>query len=270
MFAAVMLDEQNAKGLLERILNIEIDRVEVEQEKSIVYNPEYKGVRLDVYVKDDNGTRFNVEMQAANKEIIKRSRYYHSQIDMDILRSGAEYEEMPDSYVIFICDYDPIGLGKYKYSVRKTLEEDSIYNYSDGSHTVFLSTVGKNDDEMSDTLVKFLKYVGASPESVEDDFDDEYVSQLQNSVKKIKVNREMEGRYMLFEEMMRDEFKAGKAEGMVSIIVNLLEQKHIMPDNLKSRIQSVNEENSLLELSVKASKVESIEEFEKALTEMGF
>ena len=46
MFGAVMMDEDNCKGLLERVLKIPIDRVDVSKEKSIVYHPEYKGVRL--------------------------------------------------------------------------------------------------------------------------------------------------------------------------------------------------------------------------------
>lgn len=50
MFAAVMLDEENARGLLERVLDIDICKLEISYEKSIVYNPEYKGVRLDVYL----------------------------------------------------------------------------------------------------------------------------------------------------------------------------------------------------------------------------
>lgn len=57
-----MLDEANCRGLLERILEIPIGTIEVDKEKSIVYRPEFKGVRLDVYAKDDTNRRFNVEM----------------------------------------------------------------------------------------------------------------------------------------------------------------------------------------------------------------
>ena len=46
MFGAVMMDEGNCKGLLERVLQIPIDRVEISKEKSIVYHPEYKGCLL--------------------------------------------------------------------------------------------------------------------------------------------------------------------------------------------------------------------------------
>ena len=53
MFSAVMMENpDNCRDLLEYVLGIEIDRVEVVAEKCMVYHPEYKGVRLDVYVKE--------------------------------------------------------------------------------------------------------------------------------------------------------------------------------------------------------------------------
>ena len=96
MFAAVMTDAENCKALLERVLEIEIDHVVVDKEKSFVYHPEYKSVRLDVYAKDEEGSHFNVEMQVAKKEIVKRARYYHSQLDMNILLAGMDYENLPN------------------------------------------------------------------------------------------------------------------------------------------------------------------------------
>ena len=88
MFGAVMIEEENCKRFLELALGFPIERVDVSKEKSIVYHPEYKGVRLDVYAKDERNTRYNVEMQVASKpELGKRTRYYHSQIDMELLLS---------------------------------------------------------------------------------------------------------------------------------------------------------------------------------------
>ena len=60
MFAAVMMDPENCRRVLERILEIAIDHVDVSYEKSIVYHPEYKGVRLDVYARDEKNTHFSV------------------------------------------------------------------------------------------------------------------------------------------------------------------------------------------------------------------
>ena len=278
MFAAVMLEPENAKGLLELALGIQVDHVEVSYEKSIVYNPEYKGVRLDVFLKDEAGTHFNVEMQAASQKLEKRSRYYHNQIDMEMLVSGADYETLPDNYVLFICDYDPLGLRKYKYTVRHTLEEDGTYEYRDGSHTVFLSTVGTNEEDVPEALVKFLRYVAAEPEASDDDYGDSFVTQLQNSVKKIKVSRDMEGRYMIFEEMMKNEYKMGhedglkegmeigkingKIEGKIEAIINILSLRFEVSDELSKKLHGLSDENATLNLLIVATKVDSIDEFE--------
>ena len=50
MFGAVMMDEENCKGLLERVLQIKIDYVEISKDKSIVYHPEdvYKRQRMSI------------------------------------------------------------------------------------------------------------------------------------------------------------------------------------------------------------------------------
>ena len=84
LFGAVMLDENNCQRFLELALDIPIGHVEVSREKSLVYHPEYKGVRLDVFAKDENQTCFNVEMQVVQRSSLgKRSRYYHSHMDME-------------------------------------------------------------------------------------------------------------------------------------------------------------------------------------------
>ena len=62
MFGAVMCDEENCKEFLEMVLQIPIEHVEVSKEKSIVYHPEYKGIRLDVIAKDEHHTHYDVEM----------------------------------------------------------------------------------------------------------------------------------------------------------------------------------------------------------------
>ena len=286
MFAAVMMDEENAKGVLERALDIVIDHLDISYEKSIVYNPEYKGIRLDVYLKDDKNTHFDVEMQIANKSIVKRSRYYHSQIDMELLGAGLDYENLPETYVIFICDFDPIGLKKYKYTIAQYIQEDETFPYSDGSHTVFLSTVGENENEVSDSLVNFLKYAGAGFEESTKSYSDEFVSRLQKSVEKIKFDREFGRRYMLVEELMKDEYNAGKeagraegkAEGMAEgmrtalsdSILGFLSDLAPVSDNLKSRIAAIDDLEVLTSLSKKAARTASIDEFEQELTAQNY
>ena len=61
MFAAVMMQGDNCKKFLELLLGIEIARIEISYEKSIIYNPECKGVRLDVFAKDECNTCYDIE-----------------------------------------------------------------------------------------------------------------------------------------------------------------------------------------------------------------
>ena len=59
--------------------------------------------------------------------------------------------------------------------------------------------------------MNFLKYVGQDTDEAET--NDDYVRLLQEQIKRIKQNRDCEGKYMLLEEMMRDEREEGRQEG---------------------------------------------------------
>ena len=215
MFCAVMMDPANCKELLETILEIPIDRVTVEKEKTIVYNPEYKGVRLDVYAKDENNTHYNVEMQVEYTPVEKRSRYYHSMIDSDLLLTGAGHEKLPDSYIIFICDYklfrdNPFG-NKYRYTLQYSCREYPEMPYDDGNYTILLSTSGDNPADISPKLQEFLNYV--KDHRTAEGGKTGYAVRLDESIRRIKQDREVRSRYMLYEEMMKKEHDAGYAEG---------------------------------------------------------
>ncbi|MFI3202350.1 MAG: Rpn family recombination-promoting nuclease/putative transposase [Eubacteriales bacterium] len=66
-----------------------------------------KGIRLDVYVADEEHTVYNIEMQTYDaKELPQRTRYYQGIMDMESLQQGSEYEKLNQSYIIFICTFD--------------------------------------------------------------------------------------------------------------------------------------------------------------------
>lgn len=265
MFGAVMNDEENCRGLLELVLDIPIKTVKVSREKSIVYHPEYKGVRLDVYAEDEQHTHYNVEMQVARKqELGRRSRYYHSQIDMELMLSGTGYAELPDVYVIFICDFDPFGERKYRYTFRHLCQENQNLGMQDGSITIFLSTRGENRTEVPEALARFLDFVRADAEGAKN-FEDVYIQRLQDTIRRIKSSREMEERFMILEEMLKDERAEGraegKAEGKAESILLLLQELGTVPDGLAEKI--MNEKNPVvLNMYLQyAAKAESLQDF---------
>ena len=108
IFAKVMSEKELCKPLLENILNIKIrDIVYVDYEETIQMTAKSKGIRLDIYVEDDNNTVFNIEMQTTTyKELPKRSRYYQGIIDLNMIEKGESYDILKESYVIFICTFD--------------------------------------------------------------------------------------------------------------------------------------------------------------------
>ena len=100
---------------------------------------------------------------------------------------------------------------------------------------------------------------------------DPFVRYLQDSIDKIKQNREMEERYMLLEEMMRNERQEGKLEGKLEVnaegkqefLLTALESKFSVPSEIKEKIMSETDTEKL-ELWFQLSlKVSSLEEFEQ-------
>ena len=264
MFAAVMMDPKNCRGLLEMLLRIPIDHVEVDAEKSIVYNPEYHGIRLDIFARDENMTRYSVEMQVRKTPVIKRSRYYHSDLDMSLLLAGASYDNLPDTYVIFICDYAPFENRKYCYTVRSMIEETGE-PYDDGNHTMILSTRGENRDETASELVKFLDYVHAELDDSRKDFNDQFVRQLQASVEGIKASREMEMRYMVLERLISEERQDAREEGRVECrredILKILSRFGRVSEKIEDFVQNQTDMDVLEEMLILAINAASLDEF---------
>ncbi len=270
MFGAVMTDEENCRQFLELVLGFPIARVRVSKERSLVYHPEYRGVRLDVFAMDEDNTRYNVEMQVAGHlDLPKRARYYHSQIDMELLLSGEDYANLPRSYVIFICDFDPFAKKRYCYHFTNHCKEDKALALGEGSHTIFLSTCGTNDHEVPETMVKFLKFVRANLEESRQDFGDAFVKRLQDSVQRIKQSREMEDRYMTFELLLRDERVAGreegkaegKVEGMAEAVLSVLEDFGEVPESMREKIYAEKDPAVLTAMLKQAAKAETMEQF---------
>lgn len=74
---------------------------------------------LDCVARDDADNRYNVEIQRESEGASpKRARYHSGLLDMNTLNPGQDYEELPDSYVIFITKDDAPGKGASDLSCR--------------------------------------------------------------------------------------------------------------------------------------------------------
>lgn len=233
LFGKVMQDAELCKELLQRIFpDMKIDHIEYpEAQKGIKPDVDAKSVRLDVYVQDGKGTVYDIEMQVADtKELPKRSRYYQSMIDLQMIDRGQHYKKLKPSYVIFICSFDLFGKERHIYTFENICEEDSSIHLKDGAVKVFLNTEGKCDD-ISKELRAFLDYV-AGKES-----NDSFVKRLAEAVEQAKKNREWRHEYMTL--LMRDQenMEKGKIEGRAEGIIETGFEFGLSENDILKRLQ---------------------------------
>ena len=101
LFYKVMHDNPDVcKQLLEILLEMEIDKIDMNTQEVINIDWRSKGIRLDVYAKNSNQV-FDIEMQSTDTlELPERARYYQGAMDIDSLKAGDEYKDLKNSYVI--------------------------------------------------------------------------------------------------------------------------------------------------------------------------
>lgn len=213
LFAVSMSDAETCKDVLECILGMKISEVHVRTEENICLNPEYRGIRLDVIADDENHTQYNIEMQTVNEgNLPKRGRFYQAEMDVTYLLPGHDFNELPNSYVIFICTFDPFKKDLYKYTYTYRCHENGS-DLGDGTTRIYLNTKGKNREDVPKALVDFLGFVEDTTEEFADKTEQEFLRRIYDRIAVIKSSRRMEGNYMLFEELLLYREREGKREG---------------------------------------------------------
>ena len=265
LFAAAMEDAEICRMVLEIILGFKIPKVSVHTEHSILISSDFRSVRLDVYVSDEMQVSYDVEAQNENEgNIAKRSRYYQAEMDVASLKPGDDFSDLKPGYVIFICTFDPFGEGLYRYTFEEHCLETGK-SLGDETRKIFLNTKGTNDTEVPKELVHFLKYMEDSSDETVAENQDESIQMLHDRVRELKQWRELEGRYMTVEEMLKRKEKKWLAEGVVTgkaqSVMELLEDLGTVPDEIKEKILNEKNPESLNKWLKAAAKADSIEEF---------
>ena len=209
IFQKVMLKKHICKAVLERLLDISIkDIVYIQEEKTLDVSLETKSVRLDVYVNDDKGTVFNIEMQTSKdmEELVKRTRFYQSILDMYHLQKGQKYMTLNDSYIIFICTFPVFTGHRHKYTFKNVCIEEHDILLNDGATKLFLSTKGKMDD-ISKPLQRFLEYVDGHAAT------DDLLRDIESAVNEAKHCEAWREEYSMLSMDHYTYWKEGIAEG---------------------------------------------------------
>lgn len=262
------------KEHLELLLNIKIERIEIPvAERSFKVDYDSKGIRFDVYVKDGTGRCFDIEIQTTNRtNLAKRARYYQGLMDVDSLVSGADYSELNESYVIFLCMEDAFGKGLPVYDFHQVCKQDSEVLLNDGTHKVFFNA-SKYDKMPTESLREFFKFLNGL--NAASDFTD----QLEQKVRYAKTNAQWRHRFMTWEQEMRIQVKEKSeqlaktiAKEMVEDRVNAMradiekEAKEMAKDLANEMVEDrVNAMRKDIEKEAKEMAVEKVEETAKKL-----
>lgn len=138
---------------------------------------------LDCVAKDDANRQYNVEIQQDSEGASpKRARYHSGLLDMNTLDPGQDYEELPDSYVIFITKDDVLGNGLPIYHADRVIEETGGM-FGDGSHIIYVNASIQDKKTALGRLVHDLNCKNA---------DEMYSEVLAQRVSELKET-EMEG-----------------------------------------------------------------------------
>lgn len=229
LFAKVMGDREICRKVLEKILNIPIKEIIFSSnQRTIDLLLESKGIRLDIYVNDDKGTIYNCEMQRGRrKELPKRSRYYQGAIDLDLISTGEPYEKLKNSFVIFICTFDPFNEGRHLYTFVNRCKENPILTLNDGTTKVFLNTRGKIEDVDSE-MKEFLTYIENSTDEFASKAKNPLIKELHMRVTEVKQSKEMEAEYMTLLQRDRENIELGLEQGeekMALLTKQLIKEK---------------------------------------------
>ena len=224
LFAKVMSNKEICKEFLEKLLDIEIDRVEMpENEKTIDLLLESKGIRLDIYVKDENNTVYNIEMQRTNnRNLPKRFRYYQGNIDLDLINKGDDYNKLSKSYIIFICTFDLFGLGRHRYTFENICIEDNSIRLQDDTQRIVLNTRGIMKD-LNEEILDFLRYIEHSDDKIVNESKGSLVKHIHKVLTKVKNDPKMEVEFMTLLERDREKIEEGERKKAIEIAKNLLD-----------------------------------------------
>ena len=143
---------ENAPECIELMLRIILGKKDLKVVKSQTEYPikslQGRGVRFDVFARDSKGREYDIEIQRADKGADpKRARYNSALMDANALKSGEDFGELRDTYVVIIAENDVMKRGRELYSYLR-IEEQSGDRLNDGTHIIYVNGATRSETEI--------------------------------------------------------------------------------------------------------------------------
>ncbi|MDY6305263.1 MAG: PD-(D/E)XK nuclease family transposase [Oribacterium sp.] len=114
-----------------------------------------RSVCLDVYGDDSTGRKYDLEVQKASSGARpKRARYHSSVLDIENLDADQEFEELPETYIIFITEHDVFGEGEPYYFYDRA-DKKTGRPLNDEEHILYVNGDYDGDDDIGRLMHDF-------------------------------------------------------------------------------------------------------------------
>ena len=209
MFNKVMSDDKLCSRVLQSLTGKDVSEVKsLVAEKYLQITEDGRGVRYDVFVEDSEDVLYDAEMQNYDNagELPLRTRYYQSMLDLSMMDAGYRFSQLKESYVIFICTFDPFGRGERCYDFSNRSGKKGEFPLGDKRTILIYNVMGKSD-ELNEDANEFLDYVkdGTVGGTLSDSLD--------KAVKDARHNKEWRSEYMMHMANYWDNIDEGKEIG---------------------------------------------------------
>ena len=137
---------------LEYVLQVIMEKQDLKVIDQIIQK-DYKNLQgrsaiMDCVARDSEGKQFDVEIQQDNEGASpKRARYHSGLMDMNTLNPGQDFDELPESYVIFITRDDILGYGFPIYHIDRHVKEADD-SFQDEAHIIYVNSRKQEDTEL--------------------------------------------------------------------------------------------------------------------------
>ena len=112
-------------------------------------------IYFDVLAKDADGKLIDVEVQRASSGASpKRARFHSSMMDAKSLAKAVSFDDLPESWVIFITENDVIGQNKPMYLFERVLIGDGKL-FGDDSHILYVNGACRDDTDLGKLMHDF-------------------------------------------------------------------------------------------------------------------
>ena len=214
IFGTVMTNPNLCAKLLRRGLpELTIQWVkDADPQHTIQATPTAKGIRIDVYARDDQERTYTVEMQMVDEHNLPfRMREYQKLMDQEILNSGDDYDKLANcpTYVIFFCNFDYYrrGLARYQFEFRDKWHPKIA---AGDLRTLVVFNTKAKDYQHAAEIRPFFDMIRGTV-----DTKDKFIAAVDAEVQEIRADKQREARFMKEQIELRRQLRKSREAGRI-------------------------------------------------------